>query len=56
MKNDSEDPKEIKLLLLGESNVGKTSIFNRYIYIYIYIIKLLKILLHQLVLISRLKL
>jgi len=36
MKNDTEEPKEIikeiKLLLLGESNVGKTSIFNRYIY------------------------
>ena len=32
MKNDTEVPKEIRLLLLGESNVGKTSIFNRYIY------------------------
>ena len=32
MKNGKENPKEIKLLLLGESNVGKTSIFNRYIY------------------------
>ena len=27
-----EQPEEIKLLLLGESSVGKTSIFNRYIY------------------------
>ena len=33
MKNGKENPKEIKLLLLGESNVGKTTIFNRYIYI-----------------------
>ena len=35
MENDTEDIKkikEIKLLLLGESNVGKTSIFNKYIY------------------------
>ena len=35
MEDDTEDIKnikEIKLLLLGESNVGKTSIFNKYIY------------------------
>jgi len=32
MENATEDIKEIKLLLLGESNVGKTSIFNKYIY------------------------
>ena len=32
MENATEIIKEIKLLLLGESNVGKTSIFNKYIY------------------------
>ena len=35
MEDDTEDIKNIKvikLLLLGESNVGKTSIFNKYIY------------------------
>ena len=34
MKNATEDIKEIKLLLLGESNVGKASIINNDKYIY----------------------
>ena len=33
-EDDSDDVKEIKIILLGDSGVGKTSLINRYINMY----------------------
>ena len=30
-ENDKEDTRDVKIILLGENGVGKTSIINRYI-------------------------